>query len=76
MKYFIPLFILLLLPNIANARRWYNVEVIIFANTSDAGVQEEHWPPEPGEPDVLRLDGRDDQAREHQHQSRHRRWVA
>lgn len=52
MKYLIPLFILLLLPNIANAKRWYNVEVIIFAYTSDAGLQEEHWPLEPGEPDT------------------------
>ena len=33
------------------ATRWYTVEVIIFANTGNAGVQEELWPKDPGRPD-------------------------
>jgi hypothetical protein len=42
----------LLFPGSALAGRWYNVEVIIFAYTSDSGVQEEQWPLDPGTPDV------------------------
>ncbi|HEY5733265.1 MAG TPA: CsiV family protein [Gammaproteobacteria bacterium] len=42
----------LLFPGSVFASRWYNVEVIIFAYTSDSGVQEEQWPLDPGAPDV------------------------
>lgn len=36
----------------AYGERWYNVEVIIFAYSSEVGVQEEFWPLETGYPDV------------------------
>jgi hypothetical protein len=62
MKYSLLLIPLLLLPNLAYAKRWYNVEVIIFSYTSDTGVQEEYWPQETGLPDnrhTVSLIGRD-----------------
>jgi hypothetical protein len=52
MKYFLFLATLLLLPANAYAYRWYDVEVIVFAYSSDTGVQEEQWPIDPGTPDV------------------------
>lgn len=55
MKYFLSLIALLVIPSLSHAaygERWYNVEVIIFAYTSDTGVQEEHWPIETGQPDI------------------------
>ena len=52
MKYLIPLLVLLLTPLNGHAARWYNVEVIIFAYTSDSNLQEELWPEDPGIPDV------------------------
>jgi len=55
MKYSLIFLSLLLFPGLSSAvygERWYNVEVIIFAYTSDMGVQEEYWPLETGEPDI------------------------
>jgi hypothetical protein len=55
MKYCILLISLLLLPGTGYAaygERWYNVEVIIFAYSSDTGIQEEYWPLETGIPDI------------------------
>ena len=46
---------LLLSPGLSSAaygERWYNVEVIVFAYSSNMGVQEEHWPLETGVPDI------------------------
>ena len=44
--------LLIILPaHAAYGERWYNVEVIIFANNNDAALQEEHWPLDPGVPD-------------------------
>jgi hypothetical protein len=56
MKYLLPLLTLFITPSLSYAvygERWYNVEVIIFAYTSDTGVQEEHWPIETGQPDII-----------------------
>lgn len=47
---------LLLFSSIALAEdelRWYTVEVIAFAHTSTAGVQEERWPEDTGIPDSI-----------------------
>jgi len=52
MKYIVPVIILLLAPATASANRWYDVEMIVFAYTSDSGVQEEQWPVDPGMPDI------------------------
>ena len=46
------LLLLTLQAGTAHAQRWYNVEVIIFAYSSDSGVQEEYWPLEAGSPDI------------------------
>ncbi|MCW8964958.1 MAG: peptidoglycan binding protein CsiV, partial [Gammaproteobacteria bacterium] len=55
MKLSVIFFSLLFFPALSSAaygERWYNVEVIIFAYSSDMGVQEEHWPLETGVPDI------------------------
>lgn len=57
MKYFSFILPLIVFSSIVSAQeeesemRWYTTEIIIFANTSTAGVQEEHWPDDPGIPD-------------------------
>jgi len=55
MKILVSLIAFLTLPSLSYAaygERWYNVEVIIFSYSSDIGVQEEHWPIDPGQPDI------------------------
>jgi hypothetical protein len=53
MKYLqLTIFLLFVFAQNAYATRWYTVEVIIFANSSNAGVQEELWPEDPGVPDT------------------------
>jgi len=53
MRFILPLSACVLFSVSLNvhAVRWYTVEVIIFANTGNAGVQEELWPENPGIPD-------------------------
>jgi len=54
MKFYWFIASLLLFPCVVLAEdelRWYTVEVIVFAHTSTAGVQEERWPDDPGIPD-------------------------
>ena len=54
MKYFPLLLTLWFFPALSHAvygERWYNVEVIIFAYTSDLALSDERWPVEPGSPD-------------------------
>jgi hypothetical protein len=62
MKYLTALLALLLLPPSVHAARWYDVEVIIFADTSDSGLQEEQWALDPGMPDVSNSVSRNENA--------------
>ena len=42
----------ILAPPAGAAERWYTVEIIVFDDLRNEGLQAEHWPADPGEPSL------------------------
>lgn len=51
-QFLLPGLLLVTLPLPALAIDWYTVEVLVFAELDDSGLDEETWSPDPGLPDL------------------------